>query len=226
MIRILLVEDQSLVRNALKYLLETNTEFEVAGEASSLSGALEFLKTNKVDLLITDIYLEDSCGIELTRQSSALFPALKIIILSMHNRYEYVKDAMNSGANGYFLKECTEKELFEGIIKVMSNESCYCKSINQLLRKFSEHHSKPSDTQDDFQLSQKNKIRLTKREKEILKLINAGYINKEIASQLFLSVRTVDKHRFNILQKFKVNNTAKLLNKVNQLKQNTYVNQE
>lgn len=224
MIRIVLVDDQTLVRNGLKYLLETNPEYKVIAEASNLKESLEILKKNKADLLITEVNIEESCGIELTRQASVLFPKLKIIILSTFNCYEYVRDAINSGVNGYFFKECTEQELFYGISKIMNNESYFCKSINQILKKFSGQNLPQMNNYNNSLDFQKETVHLTRREEEILKLINAGYINKEIAAHLFLSVRTVDKHRFNILQKFKVNNTAKLLNKVNQLKQDMYVN--
>lgn len=185
MVRILLVEYQALVRNAMKYLLETNFEYRVVAEASNLKDALLALRKNRIDLLVTGIDLEDSCGIELTRQSSALFPKLKIIVISTHTSYVKIKEAINSGANGYFLKECTEKELFDGIPEIMNDQPYFCKKTNRILKMHSEEESESILEENNLPTPQKNKIHLTKRETEILKLINAGYINKEIAAQLF-----------------------------------------
>lgn len=210
MIRILLVDDHLIVREGLKNLIENNPQHSVVGEATNAIDALDLLKKLKPDLLITDITLENSNGIYLTKKAKALFPELHIMILSMHNTLDYISESLASGANGYLLKDCTKNELYDGIVKILKNETFVCKSSSQVLMNNSLNNGERiTENANDTN----NTDLLTRREMEILKLISQGFINKEIASQLSLSVRTVDKHRFNILHKLRVNNTAELLHK-------------
>jgi DNA-binding NarL/FixJ family response regulator len=216
MIRIILVDDHLIVRDGIKNLIETNPEYSVVSEATNVNDAITLLHKIKTDLLITDIALENSNGIYLTRQARVLFPNLRILVLSMHNAVDYINESLASGANGYLLKDCTKQELYEAITKTLNNETYVCKSSCQVLMNNSLKNG-ATDINND-QLDKKDIQALTRREIQVLKLISQGYINKEIAGQLSLSVRTVDKHRFNILHKFHVNNTAELLHKAAKMK--------
>lgn len=218
MIKILLVDDHQIVREGMKNLLESNPEYIVVGETVNVDDALKLLEKLKPDFLITDITLSNSNGIDLSRQARNLFPELHILMLSMHTSVDYIEESLNSGANGYLLKDCTKYELFDAITKILNKEIYVCKSSSQILMN-------KSLNQNNVLLSQKTSnameqdvfTALTRREIEVLKLISNGLTNKEIATKLSLSVRTVDKHRSNILHKLKVNNTAELLNKANKL---------
>lgn len=207
MIKILLVDDHQIVREGIKNLLESNPEYIVVGETENTADALKLIEKLKPDFLITDITLSNSNGIDLSKQVRSLFPELHILILSMHDSIDYINKSLNSGANGYLLKDCTKYELFDAITKILNKEVYICKSSSQILMNTSLN-----------QIEQDILPALTRREMEILKLISNGFTNKEIANKLVLSVRTVDKHRSNILYKLKVNNTAELLNKANKLK--------
>lgn len=215
MLKILLVDDHQIVREGIRNLLETNLEYIVVGETVNTDDALELIEKIKPDLLITDIALPGASGIDLSRRARKLFPELHILVLSMHNSVDYIKESLNSGANGYLLKDCTKYELFDAISQILKNEVYICKSSSQILMNESlntNYGYKNTGIQEEEYSS------LTRRELEILKLISKGSTNKEIASELSLSVRTIDKHRSNILHKLNVNNTAEMLNKANRLK--------
>ena len=210
---ILLVDDHQIVRDGIKSLLESSAEFSVIGEAVGLQDALQLLEKFRPDILITDITLANSNGIDLARQAREAFPSMPILMLSMHDSEEYINLSFENGANGYLLKDCTKAEMLEAIHKILNGERFISKSASQVLmtRILNQNGSAPKPQS----LPQTNGItpELTKREKEILNLVYDGLSNKEIAGKLFLSVRTIDTHRYNILQKLKAKNTADLINK-------------
>lgn len=214
MVRILLVDDHQIVRDGIKNLLEANPEMNVVGEATNSQDALDLMGKLCPDILITDITLINSNGIELSGKVKLKYPEVKILMLSMHDSEDYINQSLISGASGYLMKDCTKHELMLAINNILAGELYISKSASQVL--MNNMYNKTSKVQEIPE--SKQEVNLTKRELEIMKLISEGLSNKEIADKIFLSTRTVDTHRYNILQKFKAKNTAEMLNKALKMK--------
>lgn len=212
MVKIFLVEDHHIVRYGVKNLLETNPEFIVIGESDNAEDFLDQLHSIKVDLIISDISMEGISGIELVKKVKKANSSLKVLILSMHADDLFINQCFEAGANGYLLKDFKKSELFSAIEKIMRGEIFVGRSVSQILANNfvnKEYSGKAGGI---------NKIDITKREKEIIELISLGYSNKEIAEKLLVSVSTIDAHRYNILKKMEVKNTAEMIMKAIKLK--------
>ena len=205
MIRIIIADDHPIVRDGLRSALDSVERFHVTGVASNGFEALELIKADPPDLLLTDISMPEMNGIELTREVAKKYPGVKIIILSMHENDAYINNSLQAGAHGYLLKDSEKTELSSAIEKVFAGEKYFSKSVSQILVNglYNKDGSKAEEV-----LSTGN---LSKREVEVLQLIAQGLSNKEIAAKLFLSIRTVDAHRYNIMQKMSVKNTAEMI---------------
>ncbi len=212
MIRIIIADDHPIVRDGLRSALETIEDLQVTGVAANGHEALELINNNPPDVLLTDISMPEMNGIELTREVSKKFPQVKIIILSMHENDAYINNALQAGAHGYLLKDSEKGELARAIQKVVAGEKYFSKSVSQILVNglYNKSTEKAGDDHD--------KGGLSKREVEILQMIAQGLSNKEIAGSLFLSIRTVDAHRYNIMQKLNVKNTAEMIKTAVKLK--------
>ncbi|MES2678682.1 MAG: response regulator transcription factor [Bacteroidota bacterium] len=213
MTRIYLVEDHHIVRYGIKSLLDINPAFQVVGESDNGEDLVLELKKLKIDLVISDISMGGMDGIELTRQVKKISGgAVKVLILSMHADELYINQCFEAGANGYMLKDFKNNELSGAIEKIMKGEKYISRSASQIL----------ADNYISKEYSNTNKsgakIDITKREKEIMELISSGLSNKEIADKIFVSVSTVDAHRYNILKKMEVKNTAEMITKAIKLK--------
>lgn len=215
MINIYLVEDHPIVRYGVKNLLDINPEYKIVGESDNGEDLLLELKSKKtkVDLLITDISMEGMDGIELTKQAKKLTNGeIKVLVLSMHADEAYINQCFEAGANGYMLKDFKSSEMTTAIQRVAKGEKYISKSASQIL----------ADNYISKEFSNNNKsgqkIDITKREREIIELISSGLSNKEIAEKIFVSVSTVDAHRYNILKKMEVKNTAEMITKAIKLK--------
>lgn len=211
--RILLVDDHQIVRDGIKNLLESTGEYLVVGEAVNVSDALNLLEKLLPDLLVTDISLANSNGIELTRKVKQIYSDIPVLVLSMHDTEEYINLSFESGASGYLLKDCTKDEMLTAISRISNGEMFVSKSASQVLVNKMLNKTPQAQPAEPEPAEQEAGPALTKREREILDLVYEGLSNKEIAAKLFLSVRTIDTHRYNILQKFKARNTADLINK-------------
>jgi DNA-binding NarL/FixJ family response regulator len=203
-IKIILVDDHRIFRDGLKSLLSEVDFIDVIGEASGGKELLEILKTLKPDLVIVDISMKDMSGIEVSKQIVSGYPDIKIMILSMHTNEEFVINAIKAGVNGYLSKDASKEELLEAIKIIYEGGECYSKMVSDnflksYVKKYKAEHS-----------LLENKT-LTQREIEILKLAAAGSTNKEIADMLFISIKTVDCHKNNIVQKLKLKNTAEMV---------------
>jgi DNA-binding NarL/FixJ family response regulator len=199
-IRIIITDDHQLFRNGLKILLNAFPEFEVTGEASSGEEFLRLLKTTKADVALMDINMPEMDGIEATRKGLKLNPEINIIALSMYGEEEYYYKMVDAGAKGFLIKDSDISEVKEAIITVSKGGSYFSQELlYHVIQKFKnrEHESKTAN--------------LSKREKEILFKICEGFSNQEIAETLFISKRTVDKHRANLLGKTNSKNTASLI---------------
>lgn len=204
MISIMLVDDHKVVRDGLKYHFEDHPEYEIAHEASNGVEALEILKENKVEIVISDISMPEMDGIMLLQEIRKEWPQQKVIALTMLGEVTHIKNMISQGVNGYLLKNSTEEEILKSIDEVIKGNNYFSSEVTQSLI-------------DDLQGKKKPKQRLTletplsKREKEVLALIAKEYTNQEIADELFISVRTVDSHKHNLLEKTGAKNVAGLV---------------
>ncbi|BBE16827.1 DNA-binding response regulator, LuxR family [Aquipluma nitroreducens] len=196
-INVLLTDDHQIIIDGLKSLLKNSDEIIVAAEANNGREALRILGLLSIDVLLMDIDMPVMNGIEALKEIRKQFRDVKVIILSMHNEAGMIKSLIDLGANGYLLKSCSQDELIGAIRKVASGQSYFSTDVTLALLK-------PANPE------QKNEI-LTERETEILKLIAAGFSNKEIGDQLYISHRTVDTHRTNLMKKLDVSNIAGLI---------------
>jgi two-component system nitrate/nitrite response regulator NarL len=185
--RILLVDDHAILLDGVKNLLDKEEGIEVVGLAESGEKALEFLKANEVDLIITDFNMPGMDGLLFINTLQRHFPKLKRIVLSMHDETHLVKEILRTGINGYVLKKDTHKELLKAIHEVQTGNVYLSNDINRILI-------------TNLQNPDEGRL-LTDREREIVKLIAKEYSNKDIAEELFISERTVETHRKNIFKK-------------------------
>ena len=196
MIEILITDDHSIIRDGLKSMLANHPDIQVVAQAANGSEAIDFLKKHSVDIVLMDISMPILNGIEATKFITKQFPATRVIALSVHEENEYLRYMINEGARGYLSKDVSRDELIEAILAVAKGKKYFSSVIFDRLTAGS--------------LSAEMPI-LTEREIEILRLITSEMTNQEIAEKLSLSVRTIDTHRRNILQKLKVKNTAGLV---------------
>ena len=193
-IKILLVDDHPLVRDGLRARLEAMPQFEVVAEAGGAAEALEQAARHPVDLVLMDINMRGANGIEATALFKQAFPQIAVLILSMHDKLEYVSQAIQAGARGYVLKDAPGKDIVVAIETVMSGGIYYSAA---LARQLAQPHNQDNQ--------------LTSREHEVLRHIANGESNKQIARALDLSVRTVETHRLNIKRKLGIEGQAELI---------------
>jgi DNA-binding NarL/FixJ family response regulator len=195
---ILIVDDHRLFAEGISSLLVasgyTNIEILAGG-----SGLMDTLKIKCPDLLLMDITMDDLDGITLSMQVKKKYPAIRILIVSMHARRVYIEKALQAGVDGYIIKNASDEELKTAVASLLDNKRFFSPQISDILLKMAE-------SADPV-----NEVTLTVREKEILKQLAEGYSTKEIADRLFLSVNTVETHRKNILFKTGLRNTAHLI---------------
>jgi DNA-binding NarL/FixJ family response regulator len=199
-IRIIIADDHQLFRNGLKILLNSFPDFEVTGEASNGEEFLKLLKSVTADIALMDINMPEMDGIEATRKGIKMSPDINIIALSMYDEEEYYYKMVDAGAKGFILKDSDISEVRDAILTVVKGGSYFSQELlYHVIQKIKhrEHESKSAN--------------LSKREKEILFKICEGLSNQEIAETLFISKRTVDKHRANLLGKTNSKNTASLI---------------
>ena len=202
--RIVLADDHAMFRQGITNILESAEDLEVVGEANDGLKLLELLKKVTPDMVILDISMPNLRGLEATREIKTIFPDVKVLILTMHRDKEYVYSAISAGAEGYLLKEDADTELFAAVEKIRQGGHY----ISPLLSGELIHEL--------IQASQKGQSALpstplTLREREILKLIAEGISNKKIADLLYISIRTVEHHRANIMRKLNIKQTANLV---------------
>lgn len=209
MLKILLVDDHHLVRNGIKIFLESEKEFEVVGEAKDGNEAIEKNNELKPDLVLLDISMPEKNGLEAAPEILSAQNAPKIVMLSMYLDEQYINSCMEAGVHGYIHKGADKDELINGIKRVMEGISFYSKDVRDVMV-----NNYISSLKKKKQQLAQPKINLTKRELEIVKLIMKGYTSNQIAEELFISNRTVDTHRANLMQKLDVKNSIELINKV------------
>ncbi|QCK16666.1 response regulator [Mangrovivirga cuniculi] len=208
-IKLLLVDDHSLIRTGIKSILKENgSDFKIA-EANSGEEAVSKFNDQNPDVTIMDISMEGINGMEAASEILGKNEKALIIILSMYLDRDYILKSMEIGVKGYVLKN-EGNEIGEAVRKVLEGGEYFSSSVKEIMLKEYTTGIRSRKKEKEFSL--------TKREKEILKLVVEGKTSPEIADELFISVRTVDTHRSNIMKKLKVNNSISLINKVNKLK--------
>jgi two-component system nitrate/nitrite response regulator NarL len=194
---ILLVDDHRILLEGVRNLLSTSDEYDVKAMASSGKEAIQLLKVNEYDILITDYELPDFTGLEVIRAARAVLPDIKVIVLSMHDDPAVVRELLRAGINGYILKKDTHKNLVEALVKVTHNRRYLSDEISDVIVQMTDDSSERGV--------------LTVREVEVLKLVAKEYSSRQIAEILFISERTVETHRKNILKKTGVGNLVGLI---------------
>ncbi|OEK00995.1 hypothetical protein BFP97_05485 [Roseivirga sp. 4D4] len=202
-ISVLLVDDHTLVREGIKNSLVTQEHIQIVGEAKNGLEALDILKKSTPDVVIMDVNMPIMNGTETTKSIKRLYPDINIIVLTMHNEEALISELLQSGATGYLLKSTSMAELVEAIEVVSGGETYFTKEVAlKMMNRFVKGTGRTKALKA---------ASLTKREVEILKLISEEYTNHEIADMLFISPRTVDTHRRNLIQKLHAKNTAGLV---------------
>jgi DNA-binding NarL/FixJ family response regulator len=206
-IRVLIVDDHQIVRDGIMRILKDEDDIELIGSVGSGMEALDFIRCNKPDILITDLSMPNMSGIGLTEKLLKLYPDIKVLILSMFNNEEYIVSAIQAGAKGYLPKQDSTTEILLEAIRTISNgDEFYSPSISKIVLK-----SYINNVKNTIVGEVAKKHQLTSREKEILKLYVEGCTNNEIAEKLNLSVFTIKTHKNNIMQKYNFKSTVEMI---------------
>ncbi len=191
--RILLADDHALVRRGVRLILDNEPDLTVVAEASDGAEAIEQARLHHPDLAILDIAMPRLTGLQAARELSRLLPDLRILILTMYDNEQYFFEALRTGASGYVLKSVVDRDLVEACRAAMRGEPfLYPGAVTALIRNYLERARQGEDIPART---------ITAREEEILKLVAEGHSSREIADLLSISVKTVDRHRANLLQK-------------------------
>jgi DNA-binding NarL/FixJ family response regulator len=205
-IRIFLVDDHQLVRDGIKALLLSADDLEILGEASSGQECYEKIALGPPDILILDISLPDTNGIEITKRITAEYPGTRVLILSMYTSEDFIFNSVKAGARGYLPKNTSREELLNAIHAIHDGDEFFSDAISRIMLKSYVRKAKEDDLS-----SAAGPIPLTTREIEILKLFAEGFINKEISDQLDISIRTVETHKNHIMKKLELKSTVELI---------------
>lgn len=205
-IKILLVDDHYIITDGLAAMLSQIKEYEIVGEARDGIEALEKVKELKPDFLIVDISMPKMNGIELTKKLREKNSTIKILVLTQHEKSEYIFQMLKSGADGYLLKNSNKNELITAIKSISEGNKYFGKKISDIVIN---NYVSNNDTEKED--SMESDMLLTKREIEIIKLIVKDKSNQEIADNLNISLRTVETHRRNIMQKLNVKTVVALV---------------
>jgi DNA-binding NarL/FixJ family response regulator len=204
-IKVLIADDHKIIRVGLQGILQKTPDVEVVGEAEDGPQVLEILGKTITDVVLMDIDMGRTNGIDTTRKVKEAFPDVRVLALTIHEEQDHIIQMLEAGASGYLLKNTGTEELLAALRAVVKGDSYYSKSVSaSLLQALTNLKSKYA--------SRINKdTPLSAREIEVLRLIAQECSNGEIAEKLFISIRTVDTHRRNILEKLQVKNTAGLV---------------
>ncbi|MFZ7110541.1 MAG: response regulator [Desulfatiglandales bacterium] len=203
---VLIIDDHPLFREGLKTLLARQSGYEVVGEAGTAAEGLTKARELGPDLILMDISLPDGNGIEVTRDILRVFSQAKVVIISMHSKIDYISEAFRVGAKGYVVKESATERLVECLDAVSKGEFFIDSSLSQHVAK-SLMHFEDRETR----IRDGGYETLTPREQQIMRLIAEGLPTKDIANKLFISPKTVENHRANILSKLQLHSTMELV---------------
>jgi len=205
-IRILLADDHPLVRSGLMKLLEPHKEIIVVGEAGDGEEAVAMTRKLLPDVVVLDLSMPKMNGIDATRLIREQFPSVRVLVLTMHDTEEYIFQMLKAGAGGYALKTSGREELAAAINAVARGDKFFSPRVSEIMV---QAYLKKAEGKEETPASEN--LPLTKREREILLHISEGLNNAQIAEKLFISARTVDTHRTNIMQKLDIHDVANLV---------------
>lgn len=192
-IRVLLADDHALVRRGVRLILDREPDLEVVAEAGDGAEAIELARTHEVDLAVLDIAMPRMTGLQAARELVALKPGVRVLMLTMHDNEQYFFQALKAGASGYVLKSVADRDLVAACRAGVRDEPfLYPGAVTALIRHYLDRVRHGEEVPDQV---------LTAREEEVLKLVAEGHSSKEIAEMLFISIKTVHRHRANLLHK-------------------------
>ncbi len=203
-ITILLADDHKIIRDGLHSLIEKQPDMEVVGEAEDGRSTLKLAKQLKPNVIVMDISMPELNGIDATRQILEVLPKTKVIALSMYSDTRFVVGMFKAGASGYLLKDCAFEEIVQAVNTVLSDQTFLSPKIATVVIDNVKQQETAATNNSAFTL-------LTSREREIIQLIAEGRSTKVIAYNLNLSVKTIESHRQNIMNKLEINNLADLI---------------
>ena len=203
---LIIVDDHPLLRDGLKSIIDRDTRFEVVGEAGSYAGAINLINKNKPNLAVVDISLPDRNGIELASAILEISPDTGILMVSAHSKISYITEAFKAGAKGYISKDSASTKLLEGLEAIALGEHYMDGSISfKVLKKLT------NSLDDEENFTDNSYKTLTSREQEVMRLLAEGLSNKQIAKKLFISPKTVENHRSNIMKKLDLKGIVELV---------------
>jgi DNA-binding NarL/FixJ family response regulator len=205
-ITILLVDDHKLIRDSWSFILNSDPRFVVVGETSSGEEAIEIARVKKPEIILMDVNMSPLNGFDATKQIHNISPESRVIAVSMHTMPAYAKRMLQLGAMGYVTKNSSKEEMITAIVEVNKGHKYICHEVKAILadQELEENSDKGADMNN-----------LSRRELDIIQLIKEGLSSREIALQLDISLKTVEVHRYNVLKKLKLKNTAALVNYIN-----------
>jgi DNA-binding NarL/FixJ family response regulator len=199
--RVLLADDHAVVRRGLRFVLDAEPDLEVVAEAGDGAEAVEKALSDDIDLAVLDVSMPRMTGIQVAHELARRRPELRVLMLSMHDNEQYLFEALKAGASGYVLKSAADRDLVEACRATMRGEPfLYPAAVNVLIRDHLEHVREGAPPREI----------LTPRELQILKLIAEAHSSKEIAQMLVISIKTVERHRANILEKLGMRDRVEL----------------
>jgi len=202
-ITVLLADDHTVVREGLRTLLEAEGDIEVVGEAATGREAVALARKTRPSVVVMDIAMPLLNGLEATRQIRKALPETRILILSAHNDDAYVDQVMRLGASGYLIKQTSARVLSQAVREIQKGNTFFSPTIARSAQDYGR-------SRDHGRLMKKQGARLSSREVEVLQLIAEGKANKQVAAELGISVKTVEKHRQRVMQKLNIHDTAGL----------------
>ncbi len=199
--RVVIAEDHKILREGLRALLSDGDSIEIVGEAADGIEAIHCVEKHKPDLLLLDLSMPRMGGISVIKDIKSRFPEIKILALTIHESEDYILESFRAGANGYCLKDSSHKELVNAIENVLDGKTYLSPGVSEKVLEGYLEDRRTMKTQSSWDV-------VTQREREVLKLVGEGYKNKEIAQCLCVSVKTVEKHRSNIMRKLDIHTAS------------------
>ena len=205
MMKILIADDHAMFVDGIESILVTEPDIDIVGRCYTGQSVLDFVKEKDLDIILLDVNLPDINGIEVCKEALKMKPGLKILAITMFNEESFVQEILNNGAKGYILKNTGREELLKAIRTVSKGESYFSKEVTEIIMK---------GLMGKRKASSKNTTlfpKISRREKEVLKLIVEEFTTQEIADNLFISLKTVESHRSSLLAKMNARNSAGLV---------------
>ena len=204
--RVLIIDDHPLFREGLKAILDKDGRFDIVGEAENGLKGLERARKLKPDVAVVDISLPDTNGIELTREIRGHLPETRVMIVSMHSKIDYISEAFQAGATGYLVKETAAAGFLKCLDAVLNGEYFLDSSLShQVVNRLMESPAREKRIRDNAYSA------LTKREQEVMRLLAEGLSSRDAAAKLFISPKTVENHRANIMSKLGLHRSLELV---------------